>query len=264
MQLILTSIAIVVAGLGLVLATLRIQSTNKAIAGVWPDWEGLKSPVPFWLLLGVAAILSLAAGVLTVQEQGAKNSTVSTPSEIQASSRIEELETQIAQLNDRLAATNRSEKLAEATKAANVSTLENAPKDSEFASGDLLESAQNPDDVPASVQAPRLTVDPRIDSLSRGVIKSLISGSVKPLEPIAHQTLLDQFTINPFNFSKLQFGLKDRLEEGYAPIYIDSLRTAVGTNHIWKIQTKKPGPDILEQITTADGKVLGFRFDGLY
>ena len=260
MQLILTSLAILISSLGLVLAITRIQSTNKAIASVWPDWEGLKSPLPFWSLLGLAAMLALGAGFITMQEQGKETPSIS---ETQETKRVKELETEIARLNELLAVAKRPEVLDVPPEQPTKSPAATVAEKQESDESQPPSGTEKTESEPTSVRAPRVPVDPQIDALSRGVIKSLISGSVKPLEPIAHQSLLDQFTINPFNFSKLQFGLKDRLEEGYAPMYLDSLRTTVGTTHIWKIRTKKPGPDILERIATAGGKVTGFRFDGL-
>jgi hypothetical protein len=33
--------------------------------------------------------------------------------------------------------------------------------------------------------------------------------------------------------------------------------------YLWKIETVNSGPDILERLAIANGKVTGFRFDGI-
>ena len=263
MHLILGSLAFVIACLGLIWAALQIQTTNRTIAQAWPDWEGIKSPMPFWLLLGAAVLLSAAAGFYF--SQAPAPSTFSSPSKGDRT-QIQSLEAEIAELKALL---------SEATTPAIVKTPGETPKpqatDSpnspEMPESEAPQSEETASTAPSSTPKVSLPssaeAPPQVEAMSKSVIQSLISGSVKPLEPIAHRSLLDQFTINPFNFSQLQYGLKFRLEEGYTPIYLTSLRTKIGVTYVWKIQTVKSGPDILERLATADGKVTGFRFDGL-
>ncbi len=261
MDLILGSLAILLACLGLIWAALQIQTTNRTIAQAWPDWEGIKSPLPFWLLLGGALLLAAGAGVLAFQAP--KGGEPKSQAPAGDADQILALETEIVELK---------ELLSEATKPSIIKTPAEAPTvvpptEKEPSPSESPETVRTVETSPPETQKSALptttSAPPQIEALSEAVIESLVSGSVKPLEPIAHQSLLDQFTINPFNFSQLQYGLKFRLEEGYTPIYLTSLRSATGVTYVWKLQTVKSGPDILERLATAGGKVTGFRFDGL-
>ena len=69
--------ALLTAGRGLALAAFRILRTNRAIATVWPDWEGIKSTTPLWITLALA--LSLSAATAFIPEKPAKTSKIPQP-----------------------------------------------------------------------------------------------------------------------------------------------------------------------------------------
>lgn len=259
MLLFLAAAALSLACIGLLWAILWIRQTNQSVASVWPDWEGIRNPAPLWTLLTLATALAVGGIVLyarssptTTSKPLATSTTPPADSALQAE--INRLKAQLAEVTQAQPATD----LAEVT-----------PADIAEATPTANETAEAPSPVPnvdfaqRSARPEKQILDPRIEQYNKAVIEALVSGSVKPLQNVGHKTLLDQFTIDPFNFSQLQFGLKERLRGGYTPIYLTSLRSITGTNYVWKIKTVDPGPDILERLAVAQGKVTGFRFDGL-
>ena len=270
MEDILAILALLLACLGLVWAILHIHRTNAAIATTWPDWEGIQKPVGHAILLGLAVVLGLGSGWLTLSHS--RPGPRPGPANGSPNDERVALEREIEALKGLLSAATRPaavdappgpEPAVPSGPVSNDATLE------------MAESAAPPveDSPPGERELPLLGLsagtpeekkaDPEIEALSQAVIKSIISGSVKDLEPLTDQSLIDQFTINPFNFTQLQYGLKHRLVEGYTPTYLDSLRSATGTTYLWKIQTVKSGPDILERLAVRNGKIMGFRFDGI-
>jgi hypothetical protein len=262
MQLILTTIAIIIACSGFVWAILRIQQINHSIKTVWPDWEGLRSPLPLWILLGLSTVAAIAGGILAGQEETeprgnhAHNESESTNGDANTE--------EIAYLKELLAEATRPQMLS-----SNV-TPQEVPDQSVSSSSQPTSPSPTPEDpkIPLPESKPAAMVgqpiaDPRVETLSKSVIKAVISGSMKPLEPVADKSLIDQFTINPFNFSRLQIPLKSRLEAGYTPTYLGVLRSPIGMTYLWKIETVNPGPDILERLAIFNGRVTGFRFDGI-
>lgn len=254
--------SVLVAAIGLVWAILWIQRTNTAIASTWPDWEGIKNPLPLWVLLG-CAVLSAAGGAFLFsgaqRESSAPSSASTVPS---ATDESEALRSEIAQLKELLSEATRPIGVPQNEGPKPPPEVDTSPVEDTKAAEQTEEiDVPIPENTPASPSAKK--VDPRIEEMSRAVIKSVISGSVKPLEGVAHKTLMDQFTIDPFHFTQLQYNLKGRLEEGYTPTYLDVLKTPTGALFLWKIETVRPGPDILERLAISEGKVTGFRFDGL-
>ena len=270
MEDILAILALLLACLGLVWAILHIHRTNAAIATTWPDWEGIQKPVGHAILLGLAVVLGLGSGWLTLSHS--RPGPRPGPANGSPNDERVALEREIEALKGLLSAATRPaavdappgpEPAVPSGPVSNDATLE------------MADSAAPPveDSPPGERELPLLGLsagtpeekkaDPEIEALSQAVIKSIISGSVKDLEPLTDQSLIDQFTINPFNFTQLQYGLKHRLVEGYTPTYLDSLRSATGTTYLWKIQTVKSGPDILERLAVRNGKIMGFRFDGI-
>ena len=261
MQLILTTIAIILACSGFIWAILRIQQINHSIKTVWPDWEGIRSPLPLWILLGLSIIAAIAGGILAGQGEPEPQALAHSESE---STEGDAYRTEIAYLKELLAEATRPQMLPR------NATPQEAPDQSTLSSNQPTPPAHTPDipEIPLPETKPTATtavqiVDPRVEVLSRSVIKAVISGSMKPLQPVAAKTLIDQFTINPFNFSRLQIPLKSRLEAGYTPTYMGVLQSPIGMTYIWKIETVNSGPDILERLAIANGKVTGFRFDGI-
>ena len=66
MEDILAILALLLACLGLVWGILHIPRTTAAIATTWPDWEGIQKPVGHAILLGLAVVLGLGSGWLTL------------------------------------------------------------------------------------------------------------------------------------------------------------------------------------------------------
>ena len=261
MQFIFNTIAIIIACSGFIWAILRIQQINHSIKTVWPDWEGIRSPLPLWILLGFSTVAAIVGGLLS--------SPWNTEPRAQAHSEPEPADGEA----HRKEIAHLKELLAEATRPQMLQS--NARPQEEPIQGALSSSkptSQSPTSVQPKIPLPEtkaapttaeLTVDPRVETLSRSVIKAVISGSMKPLEPVADKTLIDQFTINPFSFSRLQIPLKSRLEAGYTPTYMGVLSSPIGMTYVWKIETVNSGPDILERLAIANGKITGFRFDGI-
>ena len=252
MQLILLSIAIIIACSGFVWAILRIQQINQSIRTVWPDWEGIKSPMPLWILLALASIIGIAGGVISSRgliEEGGPEASETTSTEAEA------YQAEITQLRKLLSEATRPQILTEASTPVSSPPAPSPPPQA-------TTEIPLPENEPATPSS-ALNVDPRVEELSRAVVKAVISGSMKPLEPVAAKSLLDQFTINPFNFSRLQIPLKSRLEAGYTPVFLGRLQSPIGVTYLWKIETVNPGPDILERLAIANGRVTGFRFDGI-
>lgn len=260
--LILILSSVLVAVIGLVWAILWIQRTNTAIASAWPDWEGIKNPLPLWVLFGFAVVSAAGGALLFSGVQSDRPSPSLAPDSPSFSAETEALKTEVARLK---------ELLSEATRPALISHKDGPEPAPSAEPPPAVDTAGTKQPEEVDIPIPEKTastpsakqLDPRIEEMSRSVIKSVISGSVKPLEEVAHKTLMDQFTIDPFHFTQLQFKLKARLEEGYTPTYLDVLKTSTGAQFLWKIETVKPGPDILERLAISDGKVTGFRFDGL-
>ncbi|MCS1407855.1 MAG: hypothetical protein M2R45_01016 [Verrucomicrobia subdivision 3 bacterium] len=249
--LVFLSAALVTASAGLVWATLHIQRMNRAIATAWPDWEGIKSTAPCWTVLGVA--LAISSGAALVPNLASRNPPPVNPEPTQA------LQAEIEQLKALLAEAVKPQLPA----SADTATKTPPPQKSATKSTTTAPAAEKPIKPSPPPNKTSTNPDPRAEQLSQAVIQSLLTGSVKPLEGVADKSLLEQLTVNPFEFSKLQFGLKNRLSSGYTPIYLDVLKSANGATYIWKITTAAPGPDILERLAVANGKVTGFRFDGL-
>ncbi|MBT5709318.1 MAG: hypothetical protein HOI66_23600 [Verrucomicrobia bacterium] len=263
MQLILTTTAIILACSGFIWAILRIQQINHSIKTVWPDWEGIRSPFPLWILLGLAIVTAITGGFLAGLGKTEPQNQAHSESE---SAEGEAYRTEIAHLKELLAEATRPQMLP------NNVTPQEAPDQSALSSNQPSSpSPTPPPDVPeiplpekkAVTMTAEQVADPRVEALSRSVIKAVISGSMKPLEPVADKSLIDQFTINPFNFSRLQIPLKSRLEAGYTPTYMGALKSPIGMTFLWKIETVSSGPDILERLAISNGKVTGFRFDGI-
>ncbi len=254
---------------GLLWATLRLRALYGAILEVWPDWDGRKSLAPFWALfaLGLGAS-ALAAALLSQTESpsAAPAPTTAGPREIAL------LESEIGRLKNLL--NESTEQIANQTPASEPASEPKASENSEpeppsgpggtpVPSAEVAQSSPTqPETKPVSAPTkPKL--DPKIEAISKAVINAVISGSVKPLEAIAHPTLLGDLTVDPFEYSRLQTGLKQRLAEGYRPTYLDKLESLGTTTYVWKIKTVSAGPDILQRLAINQGKVTGFRFDGL-
>ncbi len=89
--------ALLTAGSGLALAAFRILRTNRAIATVWPDWEGIKSTTPLWITLALA--LSLSAATAFIPEKPAKTSKI--PQAVPQAENLK-LEKEIAKLRNQI------------------------------------------------------------------------------------------------------------------------------------------------------------------
>ena len=259
MSLILAAAAVLLACTGLFWAITWIRQTNESVATVWPDWEGIRNPAPLWTLFALA--LSLAVGAAVIHGQPSSSTT---PQPLATSTNLPTdaaLQDEIIRLKAQLSELTQASPVADTTPTTSLETAEKTAMTGETAQPPT--PAEETALVPRSPSPKLQTADPLIEQYNKAVIEALVSGSVKPLANVGHKTLLDQFTIDPFNFSQLQFGLKARLQGGYTPIYLTSLRSMTGTNYVWKIKTVDPGPDILERLAVAQGKVTGFRFDGL-
>ena len=89
--------ALLTASGGLAFAAIRILRTNRAIATVWPDWEGIKSTTPLWIALALA--LSLSAATPFIPEKPAKTSQI--PQPVPKAETLK-LEKEIAQLRNQI------------------------------------------------------------------------------------------------------------------------------------------------------------------
>ena len=254
---------------GLAFAAIRILQTNRSIATVWPDWEGIKSTAPLWTALALALCLSLATAFIPEKS----TETPTTPKPVQQAENPKPIEQkEISKLRNQI--TQRKQQLTESapTQPTTISPGANPTKEASSPEKPRQTSAKttpSPQQQPTSPPSPttRKTAPPSIEQLRQTVIQALITGSTKSLETVAHKTLLNllanQLTVNPFHYSNLQSSLKYRLRNGHNPIYLDTLNTANGTTHLWKIKTTAPGPDILQKLTISNGKVTAFHFDNL-
>ena len=244
--------ALLTASGGLAFAAIRILRTNRAIATVWPDWEGIKSTAPLWIALVLA--LSLSAATPFIPEKPAKTSKILQPV---LKAETLKLEKEIAQLRNQIKELKQKESTQ--TQPTPTSTNNNSTKN----------TPEKPRQTAAQTTPPPQPkpTPPTIEQLRQTVIQALITGSTKSLETVAHKSLLNllanQLTINPFHYSNLQSTLKHRLRNGYNPTYLNALNTSNGTTHLWKIKTTAPGPDILQKLTISNGKVTAFHFDNL-
>ena len=257
--------ALLTAGSGLALAAIRILRTNRAIATVWPDWEGIKSTTPLWIILALA--LSLSAATAFISEKPAKTSKIPQPVPQAENSKLEK---EIAKLRNQIKELKQKESTQ--TQPAPTSPTNNLIKNtSEKTRQTAAQTTPNPQQHPpqpnpTSPTTQKTALSP-IEQLRQTVTQALITGSTKSLETVAHKSLLDllanQLTVNPFYYSNLQSSLKHRLRNGYNPAYLDTLNAANGTTHLWKIKTTAPGPDILQKLTISNGKITAFHFDNL-
>ncbi len=260
---ILLCAALLVAIGGLALAAIRIRQINRSLATLYPDGEKLKSAASCWAALGLT--LALSASAVFLPGKPAAMPTSPQPAEQKETAA---LRNQIAQLKQQLAEAAKPQPPTPAnpTPATDTPSPETTSRP-EAATAALPGKEPVPPAPPVSPQVAQKTVDPHIEQLSGTVIQSLITGSTKSLATVADKTLLDllnqQLTVNPFDYSNLQSGLKHRLRNGYTPSYLGALAVANGTVHLWKIKTATPGPDILEKLAVANGKITGFHFDGL-
>ena len=69
--------ALLTASSGLALAAIHILRTNRSIATVWPDWEGIKSTTTLWITLALSLSLSIATAF--IPEKPAETSKISQP-----------------------------------------------------------------------------------------------------------------------------------------------------------------------------------------
>ena len=249
--------ALLTASSGLALAAIRILRTNRAIATVWPDWEGIKSTTPLWITLALA--LSLSTATAFISEKPAKTSKI--PQPVPQVENLK-LEKEIAKLRNQIKELKQKESTQ--TQPTPTSPTNNPTKNTpEKPRQTAAQPTPNPQQQPPQ---PNPT-PPTIEQLRQTVTQALITGSTKSLETVAHKSLLDllanQLTVNPFHYSNLQSSLKHRLRNGYTPAYLDTLNAANGTTHLWKIKTTAPGPDILQKLTISNGKITAFHFDNL-
>lgn len=257
--------ALLTASGGLAFAAIRILRTNRAIATVWPDWEGIKSTAPLWIALALA--LSLSAATPFIPEKPAKTSQI--PQPIPKAETLK-LEKEIAQLRNQIKELKQKESTQTQptpTSPANTPTKNTPEKPRQTAAQTTPNPQQQPPQPNPTSPTTQKTTPPSIEQLRQTVIQALITGSTKSLETVAHKSLLNilanQLTVNPFLYSNLQSALKHRLRNGYNYTYLNALNTANGTTHLWKIKTTAPGPDILQKLTISNGKVTAFHFDNL-
>lgn len=256
-------VALLTASGGLAFAATRILRTNRSIATVWPDWEGIKSTAPLWIVLALALCLFIAAAF--VPEKPAE-----TPKTSQPQIENPEHEKELAKLRNQINELKQKESDPPAqstpiSSSAAPTKDEDAPeKPRQTAAKTPLSIQQQPNPPSPETQKPAPS---SVEQLRQTVIQALITGSTKSLETVAHKSLLNllanQLTVNPFHYSNLQSSLKHRLRNGYASVYLDALNAAKGTTHLWKIKTTAPGPDILQKLTVFNGKITAFHFDGL-
>ncbi len=257
--------ALLTASSGLAFAAIRILRTNRAIATVWPDWEGIKSTTTLWITLALSLSLSIATPF--IPEKPAKTS--KNPQPVPQTENLK-LEKELAKIRNQIKELKQKESTQ--TQPAPTSPTnpltKNTPKKTRQTAAQTTPNPQQqppqPNPTPPTTQK---TTPPPIEQLRQTVIQSLITVSTKSLETVAHKSLLNllanQLTVNPFHYSNLQSTLKHRLRNGYNPTYLDTLNTANGTTHLWKIKTTAPGPDILQKLTISNGKITAFHFDNL-
>ena len=257
--------AMLSSSVGLALATFRLRRINRAIAATWPDWKGFTGTALNLSLLGCSLALSGAAAVFTTLPETIEEPSVDIERIRLENERLTQSLTELQEIN---------RFLEEQTKAKSVPEPE-LPPPSEPVIAETLPLPEPPTPEPAPVDYPQPSetttteqpVPPEVVQLSQTVYQALYSGSIKLLEPVADgrffQTLSQQLTINPFSFSALQAGLKQRLRGGYQRLYLTELKTAQGNVYLWKIITKIPGPDILERINVSRNKLSGFHFENV-
>lgn len=262
-------VALLTASGGLAFAAIRIRRTNRSIATVWPDWEGIQSATPLWTALTLALCLSITAAFVP-------DKPTETPPQPGKQAENLELEKELAKLRNQIKELEQKES-AQPTQSNPISPGAPNKEDSSPEKPRPTAAKTTPSPPQQSAQArptsseparqKTKTVSPSIEQLRQTVIQSLITGSTKSLETVAHKSLLNllanQLTVNPFHYSNLQSSLKHRLRNGHNPIYLDALNAANGTTHLWKIKTTAPGPDILQKLTVFNGKITAFHFDGL-
>lgn len=279
-------VAFIFAVAGFLWAMIRIQNLHHTIAPMLPDGNGFgfKNPMPLWILFGLALMAGIVGGIGTIWFSVKKKPIAIIEN---ASSENRDLKKEIAQLKRMIAESTSpiatpivDQKAIQKSETASAKDASSSSDSSLLQSEDqretIIESAISESSSESSIAMDAMNLDkhfekhfekkaldPRIEKMSRAVIQSLISGSVKPLESVGAQSLLDHFTINPFAFTHLQQGLKRRLAQGYVPRYLDVLNTPSGAMFLWKIKTRQPGPDILARLAVADGKLTGFWFDGI-
>ena len=257
-------VALLTASGGLAFAATRILRTNRSIATVWPDWEGIKSTAPLWIALALAlCCLSIAAAF--VPEKPAE-----TPKIPQPQIENPEHEKELAKLRNQINELKQKESdpptqsTPISPSAAPTPTKDAPEKPRQTAAKTPLSIQQQPNPPSPETQKPAPS---SVEQLRQTVIQALITGPTKSLETVAHKTLLNllanQLTVNPFHYSNLQSSLKYRLRNGYASVYLDALNAANGTTYLWKIKTTAPGPDILQKLTVSNGKITAFHFDNL-
>ena len=262
--------ALLTASGGLAFAAIRILRTNRSIATVWPDWEGIKSTATLWITLALALCLSIATAF--IPEKLAEIPKIPKPQtenpKPAEQKELAKLRNQITQLKQQLAESAQTQPTT-ISLGANPTKDDSSPEKPRQTSAKTTPSPQQQSAQPTSPPSPaiRKTAPPPIEQLRQTLIQSLITGSTKSLETVAHKSLLNllanQLTVNPFHYSNLQSSLKYRLRNGYNPVYLDTLNTANGTTHLWKIKTTAPGPDILQKLTVFNGKITAFHFDNL-
>lgn len=255
-------VAFTFATAGFLWAIVRIHITHRAVSNVFSDCDELKNPLPLWILFVLFMIASAFAGVLTISFPKVKNSS-------EAIHHIEIHDSENDSTNEfKSNFINEFENDLTSNSTNNIMTNASVKNEvsSKGSSSNLtskVESKIEPIIMKDETDFVKKRIDSRIEEMHHAVIRSLISGSVKHLESVANKGLLDQFTLNPFAFTRLQQGLKRRLLRGYERDYLDFLKTQKGAIFLWKIKTRQPGPDILARLAVEDGKVAGFWFDGI-